>query len=84
MLKLEKEEKDITCELEGKVNDKDVLLKNESHEIKNGLVVEQLYAASLLRELEANDKKEEAIKISLKYNVSSKYTTFISIDKSSK
>lgn len=83
-MKYEGEEKNVTCELRGKVGEKEVTMKNESSEIQEGTVVEQLYAAKKLRDLEANDKKEEAIKLSLKYGVLSKYTAFISVDKSNK
>ena len=83
-LKIEKEEDKIGCELEGKIGEKTITMKNESNEIKTGDVVEQIYASMKLRELEANDNKEEAIKISLRYNVLSKYTAFISVDKTSK
>ena len=50
----------------------------------NNILLHQLIALQEIRKLEGEGKKEEAKKLSLKYNVLCKETSFIAVDKTTK
>ena len=50
----------------------------------NDILLHQLIALQEIRKLEGEGKKEEAKKLSLKYNVLCKETAFIAIDKTTR
>ncbi|KAL7714401.1 VWFA domain-containing protein [Entamoeba marina] len=76
--------KSLTCTLNGKIGDKIITLTNTNPSITNGILLHQLLAAQKIKEAETNNDIATAVKLSLRYNVLSRHTAFIAIDKSSK
>ncbi|KAL7721048.1 VWFA domain-containing protein [Entamoeba marina] len=82
----EKEEKlkSLSCTLSGTIGKKKIMLKNVEPKITNGLLLHQLLAAQKIKEAETNSDWETAVKLSLRYNILSRHTAFVAVDKSSK
>ena len=55
-----------------------------SNYLHNKTILHQLITFQKMRKLEGENKNEEVKRLSLKYNVLSKYTAFISIDKTTR
>ncbi|KAL7722440.1 von willebrand factor type a domain containing protein [Entamoeba marina] len=70
--------------LKGDVNGKEIVYTASIKEITNGMLIGQLDGARQLKLAEAINDKEKAIKLSLKYNILSRFTAFIAIDTSKK
>ncbi|KAL7722313.1 Uncharacterized protein QTN25_001060 [Entamoeba marina] len=70
--------------LKGDVNGKEIVYTASIKEITNGMLIGQLDGSRQLKLAEANNDKEKAIKLSLKYNILSRFTAFIAIDTSKK
>ncbi|KAL7718366.1 Uncharacterized protein QTN25_004292 [Entamoeba marina] len=70
--------------LKGDVNGKEIVYTASIKEVANGILIGQLDGARQLKLAEAINDKEKAIKLSLKYNILSRFTAFIAIDTSKK
>ncbi|KAL7712242.1 VWFA domain-containing protein [Entamoeba marina] len=70
--------------LKGDVNGKEIVYTASIKEVTNGMLIGQLDGARQLKLAEAINDKEKAIKLSLKYNILSRFTAFIAIDTSKK
>ncbi|KAL7719025.1 VWFA domain-containing protein [Entamoeba marina] len=70
--------------LKGDVNGKEIVYTASIKEVTNGMLIGQLDGARQLKLAEAINDKEKAIKLSLKYNILSRFTAFIAVDTSKK
>ncbi|ELP90240.1 hypothetical protein EIN_394270 [Entamoeba invadens IP1] len=70
--------------LTGNVGEKKVTLTSTEKVRIKDTILGQFKAFEKLKVLESKEEKEKCVKLSLKYNVLSKYTTFVAIDKSTK
>ncbi|KAL7714001.1 Uncharacterized protein QTN25_008426 [Entamoeba marina] len=70
--------------LKGDVNGKEIVYTASIKEVTNGMLIGQIDGARQLKLAEAINDKEKAIKLSLKYNILSRFTAFIAIDTSKK
>ncbi|KAL7719749.1 von Willebrand factor type A domain containing protein [Entamoeba marina] len=76
--------KSLSCTLNGMIGKKKLTITNTKPTITNGVMLHQLLAAQKIKEAETNKDIETAIKLSLRYNVLSRHTAFVAVDKSSK
>ncbi|KAL7717560.1 VWFA domain-containing protein [Entamoeba marina] len=76
--------KSLSCTLNGSIGKKKLTISNAKPTITNGVLLHQLLAAQKIKEAETNKDVETAVKLSLRYNVLSRHTAFIAVDKTTK